>query len=85
MGKMDTVVTFQIGSDNLEYTTARKKTAGGIPDGAVAYSAIVGIPEDSDVDVLEVVAIDPLILLVSWVDILQHYLWVHYIDNNCIC
>ena len=45
MGKMDTVVTFQIGSDNLEYTTARKKTSGGIPDGAVAYSAIVGIPE----------------------------------------
>ena len=45
MGSMDTVVTFQIGSDNLEYTIARKKTSGGIPDGAVAYSAIVGIPE----------------------------------------
>ena len=41
--------------------------------------------KDSDVDILEVEAIGPLILLENWVDILQHCLWVHYIGNNCVC
>ena len=36
----------------------------------------------SDLDILEVEAIGPLILLENWVDILQHCLWVHYNDNN---
>ena len=38
--------------------------------------------KDSDVNILEVEANGLLILLENWVDILQHYLWVHYIDNN---
>ena len=38
--------------------------------------------KDSDVDILEVEAIGPLILLENWKDVLQHCLWVHYIDNN---
>ena len=38
--------------------------------------------KDSEVEILEVEAIGPLILLKKWADILQHCLWVHYIVNN---
>ena len=38
--------------------------------------------KDSNVNILEVEANGLLILLENWVDILQHCLWVHYIENN---